>query len=806
MKYKIHRAVVIGSGTMGAAIAAHLANAGIAVALLDIIPNKLKPDEERKGLSLTDAEVRNRISREGLERAINSRPASFFTPEIAERVTVGNVEDDFSVITQADWVIEAIVENLDIKRSLMERIDKVRNPDAIISTNTSGIPIASIAAGKSEGFRQHFLGTHFFNPPRYLRLVEIIPTPDTLAEVTQFISSFIEYHLGKGVVPAKDTPNFIGNRLAFGSGAFALDYILENGYKVDEVDAITGPAMGRPKTAIFRLIDLVGVDIWEHVGRNLAPVIPHDSHALRYLRSERASGLIREMVERGWLGNKSKQGFYKEVRQEDGSKQFWSLDLNTLDYQPPQKIRFESIGKSCDRSLADRTKILMDADDRAGQLARALTYQGLAYASERIPEIADTPMPIDDAMRWGFGWEAGPFEIWDMIGVAEYAKKMQQAGFPPAPWVEKMLVAGFNSFYEYKGSIKVGVYDPEKQLYKPIPRPAGLVVLREVKSAGKVIKRNPGATLLDLGDGVAALELHTKMNTLDEDIFNMLQEGLDRVECDFDGMVLGTDGENFSAGANLLMVVMASQNKMWDMLDLTIARMQALDLRMRYFPKPVVAAVAGLALGGGTEVLMHAGRVVAHAELYAGLVEIGAGVIPAGGGTKEMLRRILNPPMRTKNVEALPFLQRIFEQIGLAKVSTSAEEARQMAILSSNDRVVLNRERLLTEAKKEVLHLAQSGYQPPIPEKIYAAGRDALAALRVGIFMLKQGGYITEYEGYIAGKLAAVMTGGEISAPGWVAAQYILNLEREAFLSLCGEEKTQKRMWNLLQTGKPLRN
>jgi 3-hydroxyacyl-CoA dehydrogenase len=806
MKYQIYKVVVIGAGTMGASIAAHMANAGILVTLLDIVPNKLNPEEVKKGLTLSDPAVRNRIVREGFERAVTSRPASFFTAECARLVKLGNLEDDFGVIGQADWVIEVIIENLEIKRKLMARIDEVRRTDTIVSTNTSGIPVASIADGRSESFRKHFLGTHFFNPPRYLKLLEIIPTPETSPEVAVVVSRFGETRLGKGIVPAKDTPNFIGNRLAFGTAAYALDYILDQCYSVEEVDAITGPAIGHPRTATFRLIDLVGIDIWEHVGNNLAPMIPEDELALRYLASPRANHLIHEMVEKNWLGNKTKQGFYKEVRQPDGGKEFWSLNLETMQYEPPKKVRFESVGRTKDKPLAERMKILLAADDRAGQLVRALTYQGLAYASLRIPEIADTPLPIDDAMRWGFGHEAGLFEIWDMIGVSDTVEKMTAAGFPPADWVAAMLAKGFSTFYQYHGDSKVGAYKPAKMAYDPIPRPAGLLILRDQKEAGKLIKRNPGASLIDLGDDVACVELHTKMNILDEDIFNMVEQALDIVEKDFSGLVLGTDADNFGAGANLGMILMGARMGAWDQLEAAVKKMQDINMRMRYFPKPVIAAPTGMVLGGGAEVVMHAGRIVAHAELYAGLIEIGMGLIPAGGGTKEMMRRILNPPMRTKNADSLAYLQRIFEQIGLAKVSTSAEEAREMAILSPCDRIVMNRDYLLSEAKKEVLFLSSSGYHPPVSEQIYAAGRDALGALRVGIYMMKEGGYITEYESLVGGKLAAVMTGGEISSPAWVSEQYILDLERETFISLCGEEKTQERIWTFLEKGKRIRN
>jgi len=792
---------------MGGGIAAHLANAGVRVTLLDVVPNKLNPDEEKQGLALDHPKVRNRIVREGLDRALKSRPASFFTPDHAALVKVGNLEDDFDSIRDADWVIEVIVENLKIKRQLMERIEAVRKPTTIVSTNTSGIPVATIVDGMSESLRQHFLGTHFFNPPRYLKLLEVIPTPDTLPEVVQVISHFCEYRLGKGIVPAKDTPNFIANRLAFGSGAFSLDYILQNGYTIDEVDAITGPAIGNPRTATFRLIDLVGIDVWDHVGRNLAPAIPHDEHALRYLNSEPANHMISTLVGRGSLGGKVKEGFYKEVRTAEGAKEFWTLNLTSFEYQPSQKVRFESLGKVKDQeNLGEKLKILLAAEDRAGQLVRALIYQSLAYASERIPEIADTPKPIDDAMRWGFGREAGPFEIWDMLGVAEAAESMRAAGFPPAPWVAEMLAAGCSTFYQVENGIKVGVYSPVRRGYEPFPARPGLVLLPELKAAGKIVKKNPGAILYEMGDDVLGLDIQTKMGTLDMDVFEMIQIGLDRVLTDYKGLVVGNESDNFSAGANLFLVVMSAQSGQWEQLDGIVKKMQDILMRVRYFPKPVVVAPGGLALGGGAEIVMSATRVVSAAELYTGLVEIGAGVIPAGSGTKEMLRRLLNPAMRTNNVEPLPILQRIFEQVGLAKVATSAEEARRMGILSSNDRVVMNRELLLSEAKKEVLHMAATGYHPPLPEKIYAAGRDALSAMQVGIYMMKEGGYITEYESVIAGKLAGVLTGGDISSPAWVSENYILELEREAFLSLCGQEKTQQRMWNLLQTGKPLRN
>jgi 3-hydroxyacyl-CoA dehydrogenase len=807
MKYNIHKTVVIGAGTMGAAIAAHLANAGVMVTLLDIVPRELTPEEAEKGLTLQDRSVRNRIVNDGLQRAIKSRPASFFTPEHATLVSVGNLEDDFEVITEADWVIEVIIENLKIKQNLMARIDEIRAPNTIVSTNTSGIPVSSIAQGRSDGFRKHFLGTHFFNPPRYLKLLEIIPTHDTSSEVKNVISRFCEYSLGKGIVECKDTPNFIANRIFAATAAFTMDYVLEHGYSVEEVDAITGPPIGNPKTATFRLFDLVGLDVWEHVGKNLAPTIPDDAHALRYITSQKVIDLIRSMVERGWYGTKVNQGFYKEVRDAEGKKGFWPLNLQTMEHVPPQKPRFESIGKVKDEEdLGKRLEILVQHDDRAGELVKATTYQMLAYSSERIPEIADNPQPIDDAMRWGFGREAGPFEIWDMLGVKQTSEAMANAGFQPAAWVFEMLSSGVESFYEYKKGVKQRVYNPIKQGYEDIEKPAGMILLNEQRSAGKVLKENPGAALIDLDDGVLCVEFHTKGNSFDQDVVEILIEGLDRVERDYEGLVVGNEGENFSTGANIFMAAVAAQNEMWDQIESFLKLGQDMHMRMRYFPKPVIVAPAGMALGGGAEIVMHASRVVASVETYIGLVEMGIGVIPSWGGVKEMLRRVLNPPMRTNGTEPLSYLQRIFEQIGLAKVAMSAEEARKMGILHDCDRVVMNRDLLLAEAKKEVLHLREVGYHPPLPEKIFAAGRDAFGALKVGIHMMKEGGYITEYESHLAQKLAYVMTGGMLSKPSWVDEQHILDLEREAFISLCGEKKTQERMWHMLQKRKPLRN
>lgn len=793
MAYHIHKAVVIGSGTMGAAIAAHLANIGAPVTLLDI--------------AAKDSNDKNKIVKEGWERCLKAKPANLMADELKSLVTLGNLDDDFDAVAQADWIVEAIVENLEIKKQLMARIDEVRKPSAIVSTNTSGIPVHAIAEGRSKDFKKHFLGTHFFNPPRYLKLLEIIPTADTSKDVVEFMARFGEYRLGKGIVICKDTPNFIGNRVAFGTGAFAMDFILNNDYTVDEVDALTGPLMGRPKTATFRLIDLVGVDVWHHVGANLQPLIPHDKLGQKYLSAEKPKKLMDTLLERKWLGNKTKIGFYKEVRNAEGKKEFYSLDLKTFEHVAPTKPRFDSVKAAKDvEDLAGRLKVMLEADDKAAKLVKALTYQSFQYSSSIVPEVADTPKPIDDAVRWGFMHEAGAFEIWDMLGVKETAKKMKAEGYAPAKWVDEMLKAGVETFYQYRGANKIGVYDVAKKKYVKLKQDASFVFLKNYRDTKKEINKNAGASLFDIGDGIGLVEFHTKMNALDDDISAIVNEAMDRLETDFDGLVVGNEGEHFSAGANLFMVVVASQQGMWDQLDGAIRNLQNMNMRMRYSPKPIVVTPAGYTLGGGCEITMHASRVVAAAESYIGLVELGAGVIPAGAGTKEMMRRIINPAMKTEHAEVLPFLQKAFLQIGQAKVATSAEEARGMAILNPQDRVIANRDHLLTEAKREALYLVNSGYRAPAPESIYAAGRDYLGALRVGTFMFKEGKYISEYDNHIANKLAYIMCGGDLSRGAWVSEQYILDLEREAFLSLCGEEKTQARMWSILQTGKPLRN
>lgn len=798
------RAVVLGAGTMGAAIAAHLANAGLQVLLLDLAPQGLSPDEAAAGKTLADPEVRDRIPRLGLQRAIAARPASFFTRDTADRVRIGNFEDNLDEVGRADWVIEAVVEDLEVKRRLLGRVQAALDDHAVVSSNTSGIPIAAIAQNLSPEFRRRFLGTHFFNPPRYLPLLETIPLPDTDPAVLAAVEEFGGRRLGKTVVRANDTPNFIANRLGSVAGAFVLDFALERGYSVEEVDAITGPALGRPKTATFRLLDWVGLDVASTVRRNLARALPQDE-AAPYLTSPRAESLVQTMVERGWLGNKAEAGFYRRVVQ-DGRQEFWALDLTTLEHRPPAKPEIESLARAREVSdLAERIRLFLAAEDRAGDLVRAILFHGMAYASRRIPEIADTPDTIDRAVRAGFAHELGPFELWDRLGPEETSRAMAAAGFASAEWVQEMLATSRSTFYEMAPGGRRSVYRPGDRKAAPLVASPLEVSLARLRAEGGEIVSNPGAALLDLGEGVACLEIRSKGNTLDEDVLQMLETALGRTEREFAGLIVGTDSEDFSLGANLFMVAAGAQSGLWDQLDRGVRALQSLALRLRYSPRPVVMALAGRTLGGGAELAMAGSRIVASAESYVGLVEVAAGLIPAGGGCKELLRRVVNPAMRTEGAGPLPFLQQVFETIGQARVGTSAEESRALGFLAPADRVVMNRLHLLGEAKREVLHLAP-GYRPPAPEKIYAAGRDGLAALRVGVFMAREARAITEFEAALGNKLAEVLTGGNLSRPAWVDEQYILDRERETFLSLCGEEKAQQRMWHLLQTRKPLRN
>jgi 3-hydroxyacyl-CoA dehydrogenase len=797
MSYRIDKVGIVGAGTMGGGIAALLANIGIPVVLLDIVPPDLG-DAER-----ANPAARNRIVNSLYDRMTKAKPANLARADRGDLITLGNLEDDFNKLADCDWIIEVIVEQLEPKQALMERIEVIRKPGTIVSSNTSGIPINQIAAGRSDAFRAHFLGTHFFNPPRYLKLLEIIPTAATSPDVVAFMKAFGSDVLGKGVVVCKDTPNFIGNRFFAVASSYGLEYALENGYSIAEVDAITGPTIGRPKTATYRLLDLVGLDVMAHVNNNLYAAVPKDSYR-EMLRPARATALMEKMVANKWLGNKSNQGFYKQTTV-NGQREFWTLNPTTMEYEATPKIRFDSIGAVRNvEDLGERLRKLLQFEDRAATYLRKLLYYGFAYAAYVTPEIAYRLSDVDDAMRWGFGHEAGPFEMWDMLGVRESVEKMEAEGFEVAPWVKEMLAAGHDCFYRANGHREV--YDFGSKQYKPLDTDAKIIRVADLRAAGKEIERNDSASLHDMGDGVLLFEFHAKMNAIDQDIIDMSFRALQRLDSDFDAMVIGNNGEHFCAGANLFAVGVAAASGQFDALDKMIKALQTATFNLRHAPKPVITAPHQMALGGGVEMAMAGWEAVADHETYMGLVEFGVGLIPAGGGCKETLRRKVNPVMRAANADVLPVMQEVFEQIAMAKVGTSAWEARSLGYLTGQDAIVMNSDHRLAKAKARALQLVASGARPPEVEKIYAAGRDVLYALKLGARSLRWGNFASDHDMLIANKLAYVLTGGDISAPAWVDPWYILDLEREAFLSLLGEEKTRERMMHMLQTGKPLRN
>ncbi len=798
MKYNIQKVGVIGSGTMGGGIATLIAGVGIPVVLLDIPAKDTTPDSPR--------EKRNAIVLDNLNKLKKSRIPAIFHESDLDRITVGNVEDNLDLLKDADWIVEVIIEKLEPKQSLMAKLDAIRKPTTIVSSNTSGLSINAIAAGRSEDFQRHFLGTHFFNPPRHLKLLEIIPGDKTDPAVVDMMAEFGSRILGKGVVICKDTPNFIANRFISIVGTFAAAYAIDNGYTIEEVDNLTGPIIGHPKSGTFRLNDIVGNDVAIHVAQNLYPAIPNDE-SREILKHAGSARVFDFLLKNNWLGDKTGQGFFKTIVK-DGQKEFWPLDLQKLEYVPPQKVRFESVGKV--RKIEEtgpRIKALINETDRAAQYVWHLHAYYLSYASRRLGEIADDIVSIDNANRWGFAHEMGPFEIWDAIGARESVQRMEADGYTVAPWVHEMLNKGCDTFYQRDSKgVVVGYYDPRIKDYRLIEPDKNIVIVNNLRASGKEVERNGSASLLDMGDGICLLEFHSKVNAVDEDILKLTWKALDRLSADFDGMVIGNQGEQFSAGANIFMVAMAAQSGLFDQLDQMIKMGQDATQALRYNSKPVVTAPFGMALGGGAEYAMSGTRAVAHAELYIGLVEMGVGLVPSFGGCKEMLRRNVNPVMQTPNADVLPPLQKVFEQIALAKVSNSAMQARDMGFLTAADRIVMNKDYLLAEAKRTALELVQGGYTPMPHPKIYAAGRDVKAALFTAVYMLQQGKYASEHDAKIAKKIAHILTGGDLSAPTWVDEQYILDLEREAFLSLVGEPKTLERIQHMLTAGKPLRN
>ena len=801
---RIEKAAVLGAGTMGAQIAAHLANAGVPTLLLDIAPRELTPDEQAKGLTLDSPQVRNRIARNGLEAAKNAKPAAFFTPDNASLVSVGNFDDDLAKLKDRDLIIEAVVENLDIKRSLFERVEQHRRPASIVASNTSGIPIHLLAEGRSDDFKQHFLGVHFFNPPRYLHLVEIIRTEWTKPEVSCFLYGFLDERLGKGVVPAKDRPNFIANRIGTFGALYTIKTMLDDGYSIEEVDKMTGPAVGRPKSATFRTFDLVGLDVFTHVIKNLYEALPEDEEREMFV----VPGVLAQMVQRGLLGNKTKAGFYKKQKGEGDKREIWTLDTATLDYRPSEKVKLPALEMAKNiEDLPERIKALVWSKDRTGAFLWKTISHTLAYAAKRIPEIADSVVEVDRAMRWGFGWELGPFEVWDAIGVEKSVARMREEGVKIPANVEAMLAAGPISFYK-KDNGQQSYFDFKTGKYVPLADPLGVLVLKSIKDRTGVIKKNAGASLVDLGDGVACLEFHSKMNAIGGDTLQMLKFALSEVDKNFVGLVVGNQGANFCVGANIMLMLMEAQDENWEELDMMSRVFQTATMSLRYSPKPVVVAPFQMVFGGGCEMVLHADRVRAAAETYIGLVEVGVGIIPGGGGTKEMLVRMLDLiPKGTDDADPFPFVKRAFETIALAKVATSAEEARALGFLSSDDSVSMNQDRLIADAKKEVLALAATGYVAPQQRTdILALGNAALATLKLGIHQMKRAGYISDHDAEIGTQLARILTGGDLNHPTRVSEQYLLDLEREAFLSLIGTRKTQERMAHMLKTGKPLRN
>lgn len=796
MKKRIKKVAVIGSGIMGSGIACHFANIGVEVLLLDIAPNQLTEIEEKKGLSLEDKVVRNRIVSQNLADALKSNPSPIYDKKFANRITVGNTTDDLHKISEVDWIIEVVVERLDIKKSVFEQIEKYRKPGTLVTSNTSGIPIQFMSEGRSEDFQEHFCGTHFFNPVRYLKLFEVIPGSKTKPEVLEFLNEYGEKFLGKTSVIAKDTPAFIGNRIGIYGIMSLFHLVKEMNLSVEEIDKLTGPVIGRPKSATFRTVDVVGLDTLVHVANGLYENCPTDeAHKLFKLPD-----FIQKIMDNNWLGNKTKQGFYKKE-----GKDILALDLNTFEYKPKQKVQFSVLEatKNIDRVI-DRYKVLTNSTDRAGEFYRK-SFAGLfAYVSNRIPEISDDLYKIDDAMKAGFGWEHGPFQIWDAIGVETALQYIKDVNETPAKWVQEMLDAGCKSFYTVKDGATY-FYHIESKSYKKIPGQDAFIILDNIRKTKKVWG-NKDATLFDIGDGILNLEFHSKMNSIGGGVISGINKAIDIAEQSYDGLVIGNQAANFSVGANLAMIFMMAVEQEYDELYMTIKYFQDTMMRMRYSSIPTVAAPHGMTLGGGCELCLHADKVVAAAETYIGLVEFGVGVIPGGGGTKELTLRA-SDSLKKNDVE-LNRLQEYFMTIGMAKVSTSAYEAFDMDILQKGkDIVVVNKMRQIAEAKKHAQLLAEAGYTQPIERNdIKVLGKQSLGAFLVGTNSLNVGNYISEYDKKIADKLAYVMSGGDLSEPTLVSEQYLLELEREAFLSLCTERKTLERIQYMLQKGKPLRN
>jgi 3-hydroxyacyl-CoA dehydrogenase len=795
----IRKVAVLGAGTMGARIAAHIANAGIPVVLLDIVP----------AAAASDHGSRTALVRHALDTMTKMKPASFFDSSAARLITPGNFEDDLGLIADCDWVIEAVAENLDIKRALLARVEAVRSRDAIVTTNTSGLPINQIAEGMSEEFRRHWFGTHFFNPPRYMRLLEIIPTPETDPAGIAAIEEFADKRLGKTVVMARDTPNFIGNRIGTFALMNAIRVMQSMDLTIEQVDALTGAPIGWPRTGTFRLADLIGIDVLGHVVKNFQARV----------RDERADVVVLDVLEpllqRKWLGDKTGQGFYRRQREQDGREARLGLDWKTFEYRPSERAKFPALEMAKNvESLPERVRTLLSGDPRK-DVAAAFYWQILPelwnYAAHRVGEIAGDVVAIDAAMRSGFNWEMGPFELWDAAGVPETVAKMRSAGMAIAPAAEQLLASGHTTWYRDDATVPSGrvFFDVASRRCVPLSVADGVSSVEVLRKAHGVVKKNAGASLIDLGDGIACIEFHTKMNAIGGDIVSLLTDSLNAdsdAVANFDGFVITSDAANFSAGANLMQLLLAAQEEEWDEIDFMIRAFQKMTQAIKFCPRPVVAAPFGMCLGGGAEICLHAKARQAHAELYMGLVETGVGLLPAGGGCKEMTL-LAAEGRRAESVELMESLRRNFETIAMAKVSTSAADARQLALLSAADGMTMNRGRLLSDAKSKARALADAGYAPPAPRSdIPAPGENLRATFRTGVRMMREGAYISDHDVRVANAVAHVLCGGSVTPGTPVSEQYLLDLEREAFLSLCGEKKTQERIAFTLKTGKPLRN
>jgi len=810
MEKKIKKAGVIGAGVMGATIAAQLANVGIETSLLDIIPPDLTHDDKKKGPTKDSKAFRDKFGQNGLNIALKSKPASFYIPENAKLITIGNFEDNLEWLSDVDWIIEVVVERLDIKKSVFEKIETVLKPGTIITSNTSGISAKAMSEDRTENFRKHFAITHFFNPPRYMKLLEIVPNPDTLPEVIETLADICEKVLGKGVVYAKDTSNFVANRIGTYNMFSVINAMVDMGLTVEAVDKLTGPVIGNAKSASFRTADLVGLDTLLHVADNVYEGCPEDEKKEVF----KPPDFINQMVEKKLLGEKTKQGFYKKTKDSKGKKVILSLDCNTLEYSPQEKVNLASLEAAKNVSgTPQKVKSLYYAKDLAGKFTFGHISEMLIYAANRIPEIADDIVNIDNALKWGFGRKMGPFETWDAVGVNKSVAKMKEAGYEIPSWVQELLDSGKESFYKKESGV-LYYYDIPSKDYKEVPVKPGIILLSSLKDREKQVAGNTGASLIDIGDGVACLEFHSKMNAIGEDIVSMIVQSSDIVSRDFEGLVIANHGTNFSVGANLAMVLFAAQEEEWEDLDWVIKALQDALMKLKYLDKPVVAAPAGMALGGGCEICLASDRVRFAAETYMGLVEVGIGVIPAGGGCKELLIRntehlfeVQRGGVYPKQIEFMPFVARAFETIAMAKVSTSGPEAIKLGYLRPTDKSTVNRDYLIEDAKKTVLAINLEGYMPLRPlEEIRVAGENTFAMMKLALWTMHEQGFALDHDVTVGTKVAYVLCGGNVLENTKVSEQYLLDLEREAFLSLCGDPKTQARIQHTLTTGKPLRN